>query len=59
MSLHNTLAISTDVVLFSIRNDRLEVLLVALDDGGWRLPGGGICRPRSLRRAFSQTSACS
>ena len=42
MSVNNALAISTDVVLFSIRHDRLEVLLVALDNGGWRLPGGGM-----------------
>jgi len=54
MSLHNTLAISTDVVLFSIRNDRLEVLLVALDDGGWRLPGGGMAADEDLESSALQ-----
>ncbi|MDQ2696332.1 MAG: NUDIX domain-containing protein [Pseudomonadota bacterium] len=34
------MAVSTDVVLFSIRHQRLEVLLVRRADGGWGLPGG-------------------
>jgi len=48
MSPSNPLAISTDVVLFSIRNERLEVLLVALDSGCWRLPGGGMAADDDL-----------
>jgi 8-oxo-dGTP diphosphatase len=46
--LDNTLAISTDVVLFSIRNERLEVLLVEQQDGYWRLPGGGMAGDEDL-----------
>lgn len=34
------LAISTDVVLFSIHDERLQVLLVGQGVGAWRLPGG-------------------
>lgn len=37
---HALFAVSTDVVLFSIHNERLEVLLVGLENGYWRLPGG-------------------
>lgn len=37
-----TLAVATDVVLFSIHQDRLEVLLTARGDGGWALPGGKV-----------------
>lgn len=37
---HTRFFISTDVVLFSIRNERLEVLLVAQTDDLWSLPGG-------------------
>ena len=48
MSLSNTLTISTDVVLFSIRTERLEVLLVALDNSCWRLPGGGMAADDDL-----------
>ena len=36
------LAISTDVVLFSIRNERLEVLLVGQQEDCWSLPGGHV-----------------
>ncbi len=32
--------VSTDVVLFSIRHERLEVLLVNQDGECWKLPGG-------------------
>lgn len=32
--------VSTDVVLFSIRNERLEVLLIEKTPGLWWLPGG-------------------
>lgn len=36
-----TLPVSTDIVLFSIRDERLEVLLVReYPDGPWALPGG-------------------
>jgi 8-oxo-dGTP diphosphatase len=35
-------SISTDVVLFSIRNERLEVLLVKRQDEEWKLPGGSL-----------------
>lgn len=36
------LALSTDVVLFSIHTERLEVLLIEQGDGHWRLPGGAV-----------------
>jgi 8-oxo-dGTP diphosphatase len=48
MSLNNILAISTDVVLFSIRNERLEVLLVEREDRCWWLPGGGMAEDADL-----------
>lgn len=35
-----TIAVATDVVLFSIHRDRLEVLLTDRGDGFWGLPGG-------------------
>ncbi len=34
------LPVSTDVVLFSIRNERLELLLLGASGERWRLPGG-------------------
>jgi 8-oxo-dGTP diphosphatase len=37
---HALLAVSTDVALLTIRNQRLEVLLVADEDDRRRLPGG-------------------
>ncbi len=38
----NFFTISTDVVLFSIRNERLEVLLVKRQGEIWKLPGGSL-----------------
>jgi 8-oxo-dGTP diphosphatase len=34
------IAVSTDVVLFSIHRERLEVLVLGPEDLSWRLPGG-------------------
>jgi 8-oxo-dGTP diphosphatase len=42
------LAISTDVVLFSIHNERLEVLLIPQQDGYWSLPGGHLAADEDL-----------
>lgn len=42
------LTISTDVVMFSIRNERLEVLLVGQDHEGWKLPGGCVAVDEDL-----------
>ncbi len=37
----DTLPVSTDIVLFSIRDERLELLLVRdADAASWSLPGG-------------------
>ena len=35
-----SIAVSTDVVLFSIHRERLEVLVLGPEDLSWRLPGG-------------------
>lgn len=40
LSNHALFVVCTDVVLFSIHDDRLEVLLVGQDGERWRLPGG-------------------
>ena len=37
-----TIAVATDVVLFSIQRERLEVLLTNRGDGRWGLPGGRV-----------------
>lgn len=45
----DTLPVSTDIVLFSIRDERLEVLLVREDAGQpWALPGGRAGREEDL-----------
>lgn len=37
-----TIAVATDVVLFSIQRERLEVLLTDRSEGRWGLPGGRV-----------------
>lgn len=44
---HN-LAVCTDVVLFSIRHERLEVLLIRQQDDLWSLPGGSMTADEDL-----------
>lgn len=42
------LAVCTDVVLFSIRHERLEVLLIRQQDDLWSLPGGSMTADEDL-----------
>ncbi|HXG28386.1 MAG TPA: NUDIX domain-containing protein [Nevskiales bacterium] len=51
-----SLTVTTDVVLFSIHADRLEVLLVRLPDAAapaprWRLPGGAVAADEDLEHS--------
>lgn len=43
-----SLAVCTDVVLFSIRQERLEVLLLSQQGGPWSLPGGSMTADEDL-----------
>lgn len=56
----DTLPVSTDIVLFSIRDERLEVLLVREDAGQpWALPGGRAGREEDLdASALRHLAAC-
>jgi 8-oxo-dGTP diphosphatase len=51
MSQQFQLELATDVVLFNIRDERLEVLLLAQADNGWRLPGGEVAVEEDLDAA--------
>jgi 8-oxo-dGTP diphosphatase len=48
LSCPSLLAISTDVVLFSIRHERLAVLLLEQPQGYWALPGGRVAPDEDL-----------
>ncbi|MEZ5583380.1 MAG: NUDIX domain-containing protein [Candidatus Competibacteraceae bacterium] len=63
MPQQNQLELSTDVVLFNIRDERLEVLLLAQAGNGWRLPGGEVAVEEDLdaaarRYLTEQTGFC-